>query len=223
LALGAQTRIRVGPDSSVQVRSVDEEGVRLELENGALQATVRPGSGALRVGSQGREILATMAEFEMGVGPDGILAVEATQGNLLASGITNVAQIQEGARATVSASGEASIKPISEELLLAVDWPSDHRTRLDHQQVSGQTEPGAHVRLERGDTIIELVADARGRFEADVPLWEGENPLRVQVVDVLGHAIVADYTLTRDTRGPTFRGGVEYNTPNDREVVGKGH
>ena len=42
LGLGDETRIRVGPTSSMQVRSVDQEGVRLELEGGRIEATVRP-------------------------------------------------------------------------------------------------------------------------------------------------------------------------------------
>ena len=63
-----------------------------------------------------------------------------------------------------------------------------------------------------GDFGSRIVyADRNGAFTARVPLTEGSNALAVKAFDLLGKEAAIKGTLqTRDTRGPTFRGGVEY-------------
>lgn len=208
LAVGDTTRIDLGPASAVQVRDIDAEGVRIELEGGALTATVRPGSGALTVGNQGRQIVATDADFAVGVGKDGTLFAEASRGQLLASGIPGATAIAEGARLTVTTTGEASVSPIPSELLLSVQWPAETRTRAGTTRVSGRTEPGARVIVGHGEGAVEVVADASGAFVADVPLVEGTNRIEVRAVSVLGTAADVEQVVQRDTRGPSFQGQV---------------
>ena len=125
LGLGRETRIRLGPESSLRVTALGPEGVQLELEDGALQATVRPGA-PVRVGSEGREIVATNAEFAMGVS-DGVVQVEALQGEIGLSGADQT-RLEAGSVATI-VDRRAVIAPIPEELLLEVRWPAADRTR----------------------------------------------------------------------------------------------
>jgi len=210
LSLGEDTRIRLGADSTIQVQGQDETAVTLELEGGALHATVRPGSSALRVGSRGRQVLATDATFDMGVGPDGTLVVEVAEGSAVTSGFEGVnGLLMAGSRTTVLPEGQASSTPISEELLLAVQWPTERRTKEGTTQVTGTTVPGAKVSIYAGDRLTQVMADRHGLFQATLPLQEGENPLRVEAIDPLGRAAtVAGWTVELDHRGPTFRGGV---------------
>jgi hypothetical protein len=212
LTLGRDTNIRVGPASSLAVVGVDETGVSLELENGALQATVRPESGAVRVGNRGRSVLATAGEFEVGVLGE-VLQVSATRGGLSLSGI-DATRLEEGQQATVL-DRHADVGAIPEELLLAVVWPESTRTRATTASISGRTTPGARVAIRGAGFEVVVVAGADGEFTvADLPLSEGDsNPVEIEAVDALGRrAPVERGTLgIRDTRGPSFQGGVEYD------------
>ncbi|MEZ4240855.1 MAG: Ig-like domain-containing protein [Myxococcota bacterium] len=215
LSLGPQTRVRIGPTSSLRVTGVDEAGVSLELEDGALQATVRPESGAVRVSNRDRAILATNGEVAVGISrtSDGdVLQVNAVRGTLALTGL-DATQLEEGQQAVV-VDRHAEVGPVPEELLLAVDWPSEARTRAESSTVSGKTQPGARVRLQGAFGVRTVVANADGRFVAQLPLAEGDNPIEVSATDPLGQAATVEGMLqTRDTRGPSFSGGVDYDPP----------
>lgn len=214
VSLGAQTHIKIGPASALQVVSVDEAGVSIELENGALQATVRPESGAVRVASRGRAVLATSGQFAVGVRSDGggegdVMQISATQGSLSLSGL-DASRLDEGEQAVI-VDRHAEVGPVPEELLLAVEWPQEARTRAEATTVSGRTQPGARVTLAGAFGVKTVTADVDGRFVADLPLAEGDNPIEVYAIDVLGHrATVEGMLQTRDTRGPSFHGGIDY-------------
>lgn len=211
LAFGPETRIRVGAVSTVRVEDISDDGVSLELEGGALRATVRPG-GALRVGNRGRSVAASDAEIAVGVGADDLLYAEVIEGELTSSGFGGPT-IVAGQRVVVRANGEADVGPIPESLLLAVAWPEVARTRADTARVSGTSEPGARVTVQGGASVVVTVAGPDGRFEAVVPLAEGDNPLRVGARGVLGaETDVAVVSITRDTQVP-IRATVEVGGP----------
>ncbi len=205
LQLSPGTRIRLGPTSSVGVVSVDQEGVQLELENGQLQATVRPESGAVRIGSRGRQVVSTRGEFQVGVSGE-ILQVAAASGEVSLAGIDPPVVLGAGEQVTVVDRG-ANPEPISAAVVLAVAWPEEQRTRSETQRIEGETDPGAEVRIE-GDFGRRVVrADREGRFRAEVPLAEGTNAVRIVSVDLLGRETVISAALqTRDTTGPRVRG-----------------
>ena len=70
---------------------------------------------------------------------------------------------------------------------------------------------GARVRLRWDGGEVRVNADETGRFQASIPLDEGENQLSVEAEDALGHRAEDEGALqVRDTTGPAFRGGVEY-------------
>lgn len=207
LTLGQTTLIRVKPETLLEVVAVDTSGVSIELENGALQATVRPESGAVRVGHRDRSIVATSGAFDVGV-REGVMRIDATEGSLSLSGMDAV-RLDAGQQATVI-DRHAVIGP-AEEMLLAVQWPTQRRTRATETVVEGTTQAGAlvHLRWNGGDARVQ--ADEEGRFKASIPLGEGHNSLEVEAVDALGNRAhdVGDLQV-RDTIGPAFQGGVEY-------------
>lgn len=208
LELDGGTRIRIGPASSVVVRSVDAEGVDLEIEGGALRATVRPESAALAVTGGGVTVQATDADFDIGV-TEGVAVVDTLRGEVALMGVDQ-SRLNAGSRAVIR-NRSAAIGPIPDDLLLAVAWPDPERTREEATTVTGRTAPGARVILAGAFGSQEVVADADGAFEARVPLSEGDNRLTVRAVDLFGQvADVQGLLQTRDTRAPTFRGGVEY-------------
>jgi hypothetical protein len=208
LTLGDTTLIRVRPETNLEVVAVDGSGVSLELENGALQATVRPESGAVRVGHRDRSVVATSGAFDVGV-RKGIMHIDATEGSLSLSGM-DVVRLDAGQQATVI-DRHAIIGPATEELLLAVQWPDQKRTRAPETTVRGTTEAGAFVHLRWNGGHAEVTADEQGAFEVSIPLGEGRNSLEVEAVDALGNRAQDVGELeVRDTIGPAFHGGVEY-------------
>lgn len=209
LVIGQHSQVRLGPASSVEVRAVDDDGVRLELEGGALQATVRPSGGAVRIGHRGREVVATHADFSVGA-RDGVIQVDAHRGEVALTGVDQ-GRLVAGEQATL-VGAHAEIGPIPEGVLLQVEWPEAATTRADRARVAGTTSPGALVRLvSPTGAAVEVRARGDGRFVADVPLVEGVNEVRVEAVDLLGRQADAPGRLPdRDTIGPSFRGGVRY-------------
>ena len=204
LMLGRETEIRVRPDSSVEVLGVDEAGVTLELDRGALTATVRPNSGAVRVGNQGREVLAVHGDIEVGVEGE-VMQVRSLEGEAAVSG-ANVTRVPEGEEA-ILVGHRGGVGPIPEELLLAVAWPdSQERTRAAESVVLGASVPGAEVVVTTSLGEFRTVADSKGAFRLSVPLDEGGNQVEVRATDPLGHeALVTGRLEHRDTRAPLLR------------------
>lgn len=210
LELGGETRIRLGPVSTVQIIAIDEEGVEIELEEGALQATVRPDAGAVRLASRGRRALVTDGEVAMAVLPDEVLIFEATRGDVMLGGIVGASVLEEGSRLVVGEADHVEIGAIPADMLLAVQWPENPRTRQGTMEVSGRTEPGARVRVEGSAGVVEIRADDRGAFKVEIPLYEGENPVKVEAIGLLGRRVEVTGLVERDQSGPLFRGDVEY-------------
>jgi len=208
LALNGSTRIALGSSSRVRVDKVGEEGVRLELEGGALEATVRPEAGAVRVASRGRAVVATQGSFAVGVSGD-VFQVDAREGDVVLSGV-DVTRLEEGQQATVI-DRHAEIAPVPTELLLDVAWPTLQRTRREEGFLEGTTVPGARVVVKGVFGERSTTADATGAFSVSVPLAEGDNQVVVRSIDPLGRASERSGALgRRDTTGPRFQGGVEY-------------
>ena len=58
---------------------------------------------------------------------------------------------------------------------------------------------------------VETRADGDGQFSVSLPLGEGDNRVTLSAVDLRGVQTEIEGQLqTRDTRGPSVRGGVRY-------------
>ena len=213
VAMGDQSELELGPVASIRVTAIEDNEVSIELDSGAVQAVVRPGSRALRLAHDQREVLTTDASLSMGVGADGTLMVQASEGRLMVAGVAGLSELEKGQRLTVGSQQDVNVGPIPDDLFLTVHWPGQVRTRKDSAMVLGKTEPASNIRIIGGTEPQVLKADGRGHFEAEVSLWEGDNRLQVQVTDILGNENNASATVTRDTTGPNFRGGVKYDRP----------
>lgn len=207
LALGPDSRVTVEESSSLRIVAVDDAGVRLELEGGRVQATIRPGSGPVGISSDGRTVTTTDADFTAVRGDDGTFGVASTRGDLALDGVEGATKVSVGERLVAAPGGAAVVGRASEELLLSVAWPSATRTRAETVAVTGRTEPGATVRVGREGAWTVVKADPRGDFTARVPLDEGTNDVRVEATSVLGGATAVNSTVVRDTTAPSV--GVE--------------
>lgn len=194
--------IRVGGGTTVRLRSIDDDGVGLELEIGQVRARVRPGQGALAVTNAGRTAVATDAALSVSVDGDGLFAVDVEEGDVAIEGVPGVSAVSAGQRLLSSRDGVARRLDVPVAPLLDVQWPPV--TREPVVQVAGVVEPFASVRRVDPDGA-PVRADADGRFLLAVPLAEGPQRLVLEVTDALGRTRRAEAEVRRDTTAPTFK------------------
>lgn len=207
LAFGSDTQIRLGEVTDITILSVGSDGVDIELEDGSVHATVRPTASPVRIGRRERRVQATDGEFSVAVDGE-LLMVESRRGDLMLRGVGGHDVVHSGER-LLAAPQAVEALPIPEDLLLAVEWPTDMRTRAPSTEVRGTTSPGAKVHVSSASASVTVDADLRGAFVAKLSIAEGENDIRVRAVDLFGEAAEVRGLLVRDTQGPVFRGGVK--------------
>jgi FecR protein len=206
VAVGDETEIRIGPASSVRVTDVDRAGVSLELEDGALEATVRPGSTPVRVGSRGRAVTLSDGEVAVGVRDD-LLQVSVARGSVGLEGM-DVSSASAGEQVVVL--DRQRVEQVPDELLFDA---AVARTRQTEFQISGKAAPAARVvfRSTTGAWTREVTASPSGAFSVTLPLAEGENEVIVEVTDLLGRKTRERKRLPeRDTSGPKSRATTQY-------------
>lgn len=202
LALGEGSTLTVDQASSVRILDVTRDGVRIELDNGSVEATVRPERGSLGIIHNEREVVGRDGSFAVGVNSGGSMAVETHNGSVEILGVESVGGLEQGERMLLLSDGSSRVAAIPESLLLEVAWPESARTRQAEVAVRGLTDPGAEVRVGAAGHWTTVVADASGHFEASIPLEEGENPLRVISRDPVGRTTEDKKLVTRDSEPP---------------------
>lgn len=210
LSFGEENRIVLQRATSIRVLGISPAGVKIELDGGRVQATVRPGHGALGVVSGTREFSATDATFSVGTNGSGVLAVESERGEVQVLGVEGVTQLGPDQRLVGLSDGQVRVAPIPASLLLEVAWPDAARTREAEVMVRGRTDPGSEVRVGASGVWTVVVAGKDGQFQASVPLQEGQNPLEVVSEDPLGRTATSAGSILRDTRPPGASFEVRY-------------
>ncbi len=208
LGLGEDTQLRLDPGSVIEVVEVDRAGVRIELEDGRIEARVRPSGPALAIGAAGRTLRAQDADFTVGVDEDAVV-VEVGQG---AVSLEDPAR-PEGARSLIAgqrASATAGDLPFVEaadaDLLLDVAWPGGERdARAASLTLTGRSAPGARIQVTGGSEPRSGRADGAGDFRITLPLSQGENELLVEAFDALGRRVSVQGQVARDSEAPAAR------------------
>ena len=206
LAFGADSRVTLEPNTSVQVTSVDLTGVKHSLENGRVKATVRPGGPVLGLSAAGQTVTASDAEFTVVRSADAV-GVESTRGTVTIDG----AELVAGSRTLFPVDGTPLQMPASNELLLQMAWPAQQRTAASQVRVTGTTEPGAQIQARTGAGSARATAGPDGIFAFDIGIAEGENTVAVEAVNVFGQVSAADWHVSRDSRPPAI--GVQIDVP----------
>jgi hypothetical protein len=209
LSLGAESRVTLEEKSAVRVLSLDQAGVKLELEGGRVQARIRPGAGSLGISADGREVIADDADFTaVRDAAGGALAIVAERGSVGITGVDGATRVNAGERLVSVPGGSALVAPAAQDLLLQVAWPQAERTREVMVTVQGHTEPGAHVALRaNGVAAATVTADPAGSFSKKVALAEGRNEIEIVATSVLGTTTRVTHAFVRDTTAPSV--GVE--------------
>ncbi len=200
LEFGTDSTVTLAESTSIRVMGFDSDAVRIELDDGRVEATVRPGR-SLGVVSGDREVRAEDGRFRVASGQSG-LVVEVDEGAVNTSGLEGVSGLVVGERLFVAPSGEVAVAPIPRAMTFEVAWPENVSTREAEISVRGRTDPGAEVRLHSLGAWRTIVADPSGNFEMVVPLEEGTNPLRVISRDPMGRESEETHEVIRDSRPP---------------------
>jgi len=208
IAVGEESQLTLESSSAMRVVSLDEKSVEVEMEDGRVNAVVRPGGYEVSVLTGDRAVRAIDAEFSAGT-RDGAAAVEVSRGSVSLEGFGGLTALQSGERILAPADGAPRRAPIPDELLLEVAWPA-RRSRAEAVTLRGETEPGARVSIQSPAGLLSAVADEQGRFEVTVALDAGANPVLVSSEGLLGDTRSAKQSLTRDDEGPTADFEVRY-------------
>jgi len=199
ISVDEQTQLTLEADSSIRVLAVDTRGIRVELEDGRVQARVRPGSPSLNITNRGRAVTSTDADFTVATDNSGTLVAEASHGSLSLQGFDSLTQVSPGERLNAMSGQGAVLGEITEDLLLEVQWPEEELTRLTDLPIEGKTAPFAMVEI----LNHQVRAGADGHFHLDVSLEEGRNDVQVLAQDVMGNSSNQVMVLTLDTQAPT--------------------
>lgn len=208
LQVGEQGHITMSEESSVRVLGATADGVRLELEDGRIEATVRPGSGALGVVAGDREVVATDGTFGVARTDDAVY-VSGRDGTVELVGFGDMDRLSAGQSVVAADGGEVVLSDEQRALLLAVDWPDAQPFQVEQVWVQGTTNPNAEVEITTQDGVVQANADAAGLFRAQVPLREGPNPVTLVVVDAMGRTEQTTVELVRQREPEPLVIGVE--------------
>lgn len=161
VGIGEGSELSLQANSALRLTAVTDDGVRVELEGGAVSARVRAGAPSLGLRARGRELQLASGEVSAGLADDGRLTVEVLAGELALSGVDGQATLVAGRRLDL-ADGQAPVAAaITDVLPLQIAEPS---TVGDDGVVSvvAQTQPYAMVELSGAGAAVQVIAGADG-------------------------------------------------------------
>ncbi len=201
LSFGSGGELTLEPQTKIRVLPSQGDGLRIELDGGRIQATVREGS-PLGVVSGGREVRAEgQAAFQV-ARIQGSTYVSAQEGALDLRGFGDITELNADEVVVAPDGGSPRLDSASRALLLEVEWPSD-AVRLERLPVQGRADPGSSVALRVDGTVASKTeADADGEWQAEVLLKEGPNVLEVEIIDPLGRTQTLEQMVDLDTTPP---------------------
>jgi hypothetical protein len=212
---GGAATLRVGQDGSIEVRERTELSVRqllvnrarFRVERGRVRATPGPSRVAVALESSGSSAVAESSTGSFAVFNDGkgLVAVVAEAGEvkLTSAGGDTVLAAGQGARVLGAAAPATEAVPRS--VLLKVAWPEEKLTRQAAVTLRGEADPGALVSVNGK----EMQVGPDGRFETEVPLAAGANPIAVRSLDRFGRTADESETLQVDRRPPPVKARTE--------------
>lgn len=199
---GEAVEIRMEAGAEVSVEELTDKLTRILLDSGMTTARVKMGAGqTFEMKAAGSDALARTESgtFTMNNNGAGTVALATLVGEVAFSGQRKVVIVRAGQQSVIRP-GRAPTEPtpIPTSLLLKVNWPAQPRRKV---VVSGQTDPGN--RVEVGGRIVPT--DEEGRFSQVLPLQEGSNSVKVDVVSVGGLRHEEKRDLTLDTTPPSVK------------------
>ena len=210
LDLGDAATVAVAEATEFTVAEVSASLSRVRLEDGRVTAKVYGQTGSrLKVEVKGSDAVAESGRGEFSVLSDGAgqVAVAAKEGTVALSAAGKTVEVGAGQQSVVAkGSGPSAPEKIPPSLFLKVRGGGKVQ-RARETTIRGTTRRGAIVSI---NGVRAPVGDDGG-FETRVALREGENQVRVEVVDVSGRRQEKSVGVTVDSKPPDVSGEVDWN------------
>lgn len=188
--------VKLSPGTDARVEELRRELKRLHLGAGMVEADVQDDPRRVfEVSFEGSGSDATArtrgASFAASSNGWGTVAVAARRGEVTLSARGREVVIRSGqfARVLAGAAPETP-QPVPPTLFLKVAWPAVGSTNRSKVAISGETMPGARVKVHGRWVKV----DDKGAYRTEVNLLDGMHELRIHAEDVGGH--------TADEKGP---------------------
>ena len=205
LQYGNGAQLMLEESTTMRVLDADGQGVRIEMDEGTVTARVREGAPPLDVLSNGRSVRASDADFTVMVARTGGFSAMARRGQIEVDGLDGAERLQAGQAVHSDGTGAGIVGPVSDNLLLDVEWPENEVTTLSNVDVNGVTDPFATVTVGEGPQAVKVRADEAGRFSVEIELAEGANTVPIMVRDVAGREAKSVQTVRRDSTAPVIQ------------------
>ncbi|MED5369881.1 MAG: FecR domain-containing protein [Myxococcota bacterium] len=200
LEFGEGSALKISSGTRIRVLDGDQDTLRIELEDGQVEATLRGGPG-LGVVSGEREIRAQDADFQVARAEDSTY-VRSERGELQLQGFGDLDTLGPDQVLVAPDQGAMRVDEASRALLMEVEWPG-RQVRQPTLPIVGRCDPGSQVALfVDGVSIGTVIADSLGQWSLEAPLDEGPNPVRVVITDPLGRSRTLEEVVDLDTRPP---------------------
>ncbi|MEP6653848.1 MAG: hypothetical protein ABJA82_10835 [Myxococcales bacterium] len=179
------TEVELRDRVEIRLENISRAGTSLDLRRGRVVAHVGRSGGSVAI-TAARTRTANEgdapARFVVTADERGRVSVATTEGLVRFEAAGRAVKVAAGSSAR-AAPGQQPSDPekISEDIFLTVAWPTGER-REEKVPVSGQTDPGATVRVNGKQAEV----DGTGHFVAAVPVRVGANPIEVEAEDVSG-------------------------------------
>jgi ferric-dicitrate binding protein FerR (iron transport regulator) len=182
--------IKLSPATDARVDELRRELKKLHLGAGMLAADVQDDPQRLfEVTVEGSDAVARTrgAAFAATSNGSGTAAVATRRGEVTLSARGREVVIRSGQFARVlPGSPPEAPQPVPPSLFLKVAWPAGNKTNKANVAISGETQPGARIRI--GSRWVKV--DDKGAYRTELTLPDGAHELHVHAEDVGGH--VAD-------------------------------
>jgi hypothetical protein len=211
LDIGKQATVEMGSSSESSVKEISQEVSRLRLEQGRISTVVHgKGKSVFRVETRGSDAVAETdkGEFSVLSSGKGQVSVASHTGAVRLSARNKSIEVPAGTHSVVRKDlPPAPPKPIPASLFLKVGKPRSLIQRERNTTVSGTASPGAVVSING----VQAQVDQAGKFNATIPLREGNNRVVVVATDVTGRKKkTALPKITVDSQAPKVQSKVRW-------------
>jgi len=203
LKLGDSVTVDIASSTDVRVGQISRTLSRIRLDDGRVASVVRGGAGfKFRVEVRDSQAVAETGSGDFAVlrGPKGAVAVAASKGKVKLSAADKDVTVGEGQQAIVTPGGSPSQPTDLPAALLLELGPPPPATTMDNTvTVTGRTNPGVILNI-HGRAVVPA---GDGSFQHEVVVTEGENIIKVSVLDVVGRkksAVLPKITVTPRVR-----------------------
>jgi len=213
LAIGDTATATIHEQSVFSVDEITRRVAKVRMERGRMDAVVHGTDGSkLQVGTRDSDAIAeaSKGEFSMLANGKGDFVVASRKGRVTVSAKNKSVEVLPGKR-TVVRRGAAPSESVAipKSLLLKVKAPVTREQREKSLRVSGRTNPGALVSVNK---LEPIQADSKGNFSTVVSLRTGSNRIAVVARDVSGRIQHQELgSVTVKTRVAPAKSKVDWN------------